>query len=141
MPSAGGGIAAFSTPTVVHFCAALLVAAILSAPWQVLWTAGLLLGLCGLGGVTYVVIVIRRTRRQTDYHPVLEDWLWHTVFPLVSYTALVVAAMVLLGNPAPALFVIAAGTVLLLFIGIHNAWDNVTYIALEFSQPENKSQD
>jgi hypothetical protein len=136
-----GSIAAFGTPTVVHFCAALLVAAILSAPWQVLWNAGLLLGLSGLGGVTYVVIVLRRARHQTDYKPVLEDWLWHTVFPLVSYTGLVVAAIVLPGNPAPALFVIAAVTVLLLFIGIHNAWDTVTYVAVELSQPENKSQD
>src|SRR5213082_2405110 len=125
--SPSGGIAAFSTPNVVHFCAALLVAAILSAPWQALWNAGLLLGLCGLWGVSYVVIVLRRARRQTDYHPVLEDWLWHMVFPLVSYTALVVAAIVLLGNPALALFVIAAVALLLLFIGIHNAWDTVTY--------------
>jgi hypothetical protein len=136
-----GTIGAFSTPTVVHFCAALLVAAILSAPWQALWNAGLLLGLCGLGGVTYVVIVIRRARRQTDYTPVLEDWLWHAVFPLVSYIALVLAAILLPGNPVPALFVIAAATVLLLFIGIHNAWDTVTYLAVEYSQPENKSQD
>ncbi len=134
-------VAAFGTPTVVHFCAALLVAAILSAPWQVLWHAALLLGLCGLGGVTYVVVVLRRARHQTDYQPVLEDWLWHTVLPLVSYTALVVAAMVLPSNPVPALFVIGAVTLLLLFIGIHNAWDTVTYIAIEFSQPENKSQD
>src|SRR5437762_4327534 len=44
-----GSIAAFGTPTVVHFCAALLVAAILSAPWPALWNAGLLLGLCGFG--------------------------------------------------------------------------------------------
>ncbi len=140
-PRASEAFAAFSTPTVVHFCAALLVAALLSAPWQVLWNADLLLGLSGLGGVIYVVIIVRRARRQTSYQPVLEDWLWHTVFPLVSYTALVVAAMVLPGNPAPALFVIGAATVLLLFIGIHNAWDTVTYIALERSQPENKSQD
>ena len=56
--SASGVIAAFSTPTIVHFCTALLIAAILSAPWQVLWNAGLLLGLSGLGGVTYVVIVL-----------------------------------------------------------------------------------
>ena len=91
--------------------------------------------------MTYVVIVVRRARHQTDYQPVLEDWLWHTVFPLVSYTALVVAAMVLPGNPAPALFVIGAVTVLLLFIGIHNSWDTVTYIAIDLSQPENKSQD
>ncbi len=133
--------ATFNTPNVVHFGAALLVAAILSAPWQALWNAGLLLGLCGLGGVTYVVIVVRRVRRQTDYQPVLEDWLWHTVLPLVSYTALLVAAIVLPGNPAPALFVTGAVTVLLLFTGIHNAWDNVIYIAVDLSRPENKSQD
>jgi hypothetical protein len=139
--SPSSGIAAFSTPNLVHFGAALLVAAILSAPWQALWTAALLLGLAGLGGATYVIIVLRRARRQTVYQPVLEDWLWHTVLPLVSYTALVVGALLLPDHPAAALFVIAAATVLLLFIGIHNAWDNVTYIATELSQPENKRQD
>jgi hypothetical protein len=134
-------VGAFGTPTVVHFCVALLIAAILSAPWQALWSVDLLLGLCGLGGVIYVVIVLRRARRQTDYQPVLEDWLWHTIFPLVSYTALVVAGIVLPGNPLPALFVIGAVTVLLLFIGIHNAWDSVLYIAIDLSRPENESQD
>ena len=133
--------ATFNTPNVWHFGAALLVAALLSAPWPALWNASLLLGLLGLGGMIYVVIVLRRARRQTDYQPVLEDWLWHMVFPLVSYTALLVAAIVLPGHPAPALFIIAAATVLLLFIGIHNAWDNVTYIALELTQAQDKSQD
>jgi len=141
MRRSSGTLAAFGTPNVVHFGAALLVAAILSAPWQALWYAGLLLGLCGLGGVTYAVIVVRRARRQTDYQPVLEDWLWYTVLPLVSYTALFVAAIVLPGHAVPALFVIGAVTVLLLFIGIHNAWDTVLYIAIDLSQPENKSQD
>ena len=89
----------------------------------------------------YVIIVLQRARRQTSYQPVLEDWLFHTVLPLVSYTALLVAAIVLPGQPAPALFVIAAATVLLLFMGIHNAWDNVTYTAIELSRPQNKSQD
>jgi hypothetical protein len=136
-----GAFEAFTTPNIVHLGAALLLAALLSAPWQVLWQASLLLGLSGLGGVTYVLIVLGRAHRQRDYHPVLEDWLWHMVFPLVSYTALLVAAIVLPGHPAPALFVIAAAILLLLFIGIHNAWDNVTYIALELSQPQDKSQD
>ncbi len=138
--SSNDGIAVFSTPNVVHFCAALLIAAILSAPWQALWNAALLLGLVGLGGMIYVAIVLRRARRQTDYKPVLEDWLWHTIFPLASYTAFVVSAVLLPVHPTPTLFVIAAGTLLLLFIGIHNAWDNVTYIAVELSQPE-KRQD
>ncbi|HLZ58425.1 MAG TPA: hypothetical protein VKR06_15920 [Ktedonosporobacter sp.] len=137
----GDGIATFSTPNVVHFGAALLIAALLSAPWQAPWQASLLLGLLGLGGMTYIVIVVRRARRQTSYQPVLEDWVWHTIFPLVSYTALVVAAIVLPANPVLAPFIIGAATLLLLFIGIHNAWDNVTYLVLEFSQPENQRQD
>ncbi|HEY6407361.1 MAG TPA: hypothetical protein VIY29_07835, partial [Ktedonobacteraceae bacterium] len=45
--SPGEAFAAFNSPNVVHFCIALLVAVILSAPWQALWNAGLLLGLCG----------------------------------------------------------------------------------------------
>jgi hypothetical protein len=136
------GIAVFNTPNVVHFGAALLVAAILCAPWQALWNAALLLGLSGLGGMTYVIIVLWLARhRLADYQLVLSDWLWYTVLPLVSYTALVVAAILLPSHPAPALFVIAAGTVLFLFIGIHNAWDVVTYTAIERSRPQNTSQD
>jgi len=125
----------------VHFCAALGVAATLSAPWQALWPAGLLLGLSGLAGAAYVVIVARRMRRQADYQPVLEDWLWHVVFPLVSYVALVAAALALPSNPAPTLFVVGAATVLFLFIGIHNAWDTVTYIVVERLRREGEGQD
>ena len=134
-------IAAFSAPSVVHFCSALLVAAILCAPWQALWNVGILLGLCGLGGIGYVIIVFRRVGRQAEYSPVLEDWLWHTVFPFVSYSALVVAAIMLFGNLAPALFLTGGATVLLLFIGIHNAWDNVTYLIVEGSRHENQGQE
>jgi hypothetical protein len=136
------GVAVFSTPNVFHFGAALLVAALLTAPWQALWPAGLLLGLAGLVGVTYILIVLWLARhRLGSYQLVLEDWLWYTVLPLVSYTAFVVAAIVLPSQPTPALFVIAAATMLLLFIGIHNAWDLVTYTAFEHSQPQNTSKD
>jgi hypothetical protein len=133
-------LGAFATPTVVHFCIALLIAAIFSVPWQASWNAGLLLGLTGLGGVIYDVIVVQRARRQADYQLVMEDWLWYTIFPLVSYTALIVAAILLPGNPVPALFIIATATLLLLFTGIHNAWDTVTYVAVYLSQPENTNQ-
>ena len=139
--SPSGAVGAFSTPNVVHFGAALLVAATISAPWQVLWNAGLLLGLAGLAGVIYIIIVLQRTRRQKDYQPVLEDWLWHTIFPLVSYSAICVAAILLTIYPEPALFVIAGGTILLLFIGIHNAWDNVTYTVIVLSQSQDTGKE
>lgn len=137
----GDGIAAFGTPTVVHFCTALLIAVTLGAPWPALWQPGLLLGLAGLGGVVYIGIIFRRTRHQTDYKPILEDWLWYVVFPLASYTGLVVGAFLLTFYAASALFGIATVTVLFLFIGIHNAWDTVTYIAVVQSRPDNDRQD
>lgn len=129
--AASDSFGVFNSPNIVHFCAVLLVAATLSAPWPALWMAGLLLGLLGLGGVLYMGIVLRRARRQIHYQPVLEDWLWHTIFPSVSYAALLIAAIWLSRQPTLTSFVIAAGTVALLFIGIHNAWDDVAYIALE----------
>ena len=134
------GIAAFSTPSVVHFCASLAVAAILSAPWHTLWHAAVLVGLTGLGGVAYGLMVAGRFRGVSVYQPVLEDWVWHVAFPLVSYSALVVAAALLPSSPGPAMFVIGAATVLLLFIGIHNAWDTVTYIVVDDAQQQAKDR-
>jgi hypothetical protein len=84
---------------------------------------------------------IVQSQAQSTYTPVLEDWLWYILFPLVSYIVLIVAAMMLPANATPALFVIAAAVVLLLFIVIHNAWDLVLFTAFELLQPENKSQD
>jgi hypothetical protein len=123
-------IDAFGTPTVVHFCSVLLVAAILSAPWSGLSGAATAVGICGVLGVVYGLIIVRRARRTTVYKPVLEDWIWHTVLPLVAYAVFVVAAANLPRHDMPALFAIAASALLLLFIGIHNAWDTVTYVAL-----------
>jgi hypothetical protein len=119
---------AFGTPTIVHFCSVLLVSAILSAPWRALSNVGLALGVCGLAGLVYCVLVVRRAR-QTGYRPVFEDWLWHAVLPLLAYTLLLVAAVALRSYPQRILFLVGATALLLLFIGIHNAWDSVTYVA------------
>ena len=138
------GIGAFGTPNVFHFEMVLLVAALLNAPWSLLWNVDLFLGLCGLGGVAYFLIALRRflrVRRQSHYQPVLEDWLWYICFPLVSYLAMVVAALLLLANAALALFIIAAAALLLVFVGIHNAWDLVVFMAFGFFEQEEKSQD
>ena len=140
-PRSSEAVGAFGTPTVFHFGFALFIAALLSAPWHTLWQVSLLLGLSALAGVAYIIIVIRRALRQNDYQPVLEDWLFHIILPFVSYAAFVISAIVLPGNPLPALFIIAAASLLLLFIGIHNSWDSVTYTITERLQPESEGQD
>jgi hypothetical protein len=126
----GGSASAFGTPTVVHFCSVLFLCAVLSAPWGEAAAPAAALGAAGIAGVVYSVVVVLRARRQTDYAPVLEDWLFHCVFPLISYTAVIGGAVLLARNPASALFVSAAAMIALLFIGIHNAWDAVIYVAL-----------
>jgi hypothetical protein len=125
---------AFATPTMAHFCAVLLVSAILSAPWREVQSAALALSACGVTGVVYGLIVVRRARLQTRYTPVLEDWIWHTALPLAAYVCLSLAATMLSRRPTSMLFVVGSATLLLLFIGIHNAWDAVTYIAIGQSE-------
>jgi hypothetical protein len=135
-PGVGSAVGAFSTPTIVHFCAVLLIAAILSAPWPGRSSAAIALGVCGVAGLAYALLVVRRARRQTIYMPVLEDWIWYNVLPLIAYAALLVAAVLLQRYPAPSLFVMGGTALLLLFVGIHNAWDTVTYIVLRRQRPE-----
>jgi len=119
--------AAFGTPTVVHFSAVLLLSAILRAPWQSIPRLTGLLGLMGLGGVVYAVIVARRMLRQDAYTPVLEDWVFHLAFPFASYVLLAAAPFAAPTHTRGSFFCIGAASLLLLFTGIHNAWDAVSY--------------
>jgi len=119
--------AAFATPTIVHFGAVLLLAAILSAPWHGAAGAATAWGLLGLAGIVYELIVTRRMRSQTAYRPELEDWLFHSLLPIAAYVILGVSAFVARYFLRNVLFCVAGTALLLLFIGIHNAWDAVTY--------------
>jgi hypothetical protein len=123
-------ISAFATPTVVHFSGALVVSAIMSTPWPSPAAAAITLLVCGLIGVGYEARVVVRARRQTAYEPVWEDWLWHVVLPGVAYLALVVAAVLVRRGAAAGFFTVGACALALLLIGIHNAWDTVTYIVV-----------
>jgi hypothetical protein len=118
---------AFSTPSVVHFAVVLLLSAVVSAPWDGIGGAAILWGLVGLSGIVYVVVVARRMRAQTAYKPVFEDWLFHALLPSAAYATLAASAFTARPFPRPALFLVGAAALLLLFVGIHNAWDAVTY--------------
>jgi hypothetical protein len=119
--------AAFATPTVFHFGTVLLLSAILVAPWHGVVTATVLWGLLGLVGIGYEIIVARRMRRQTIYTPEFEDWLFHVLLPFAAYGTLTTSIYAAHTYLRDALFGVGAAALLLLFIGIHNAWDAVTY--------------
>jgi hypothetical protein len=105
----------------------LLLSAALSAPWRGLGGAAVLWGLLGFAGIAYAVIVTRRMRRQTIYQPEFEDWLCHAWLPFIAHATLAASAFAACAHAHEALFGVAAAALLLLFVGIHNAWDAVTY--------------
>ncbi len=135
------GISTFSTPTVLHFGGALLVSAILSAPWRSLTYPAVLLGLAGAYGAAYELLVAYRTKRISTYSADVEDWIWYTVLPFLAYGAILSGALLLLAHPSEALFAFAGGAVALIFVGIHNSWDVVTYITIHFDEPVNADED
>ena len=128
-PSAGSGpaIAAFGTPTVVHFSAVLLMAALLRAPWPTATAAALAWGALGVIGIIYMAITMWRMAGQTFYQAEFEDWLFHAALPLLAYFMVSVSAVISGTYFETALFAVAAAALLLLFVAIHNAWDTVAY--------------
>jgi len=126
---------AFGTPTIVHFSTALLLSALLRAPWQTITPAAALWGLTGFSGVAYVLIVARRMRKQAAYRPDLADWLFFVLLPLGAYAMLATSAFAASSHTREALFGVGASTLFLLFIGIHNAWDSVAYLVANTVNP------
>ena len=131
-PPAGAadGSAAFATPTVVHFSVALFLSAVIRAPWRSMTSIAALWGLVALVGFVYAAIVARRMRTQTTYKPGFEDWSFYAVLPAASYAILGGSALIASSHPREALFGVGAAVLLLLFLGIHNAWDTVSYHVL-----------
>ena len=130
------GISAFSTPTVIHFGAVLLLSGILIAPWPRIAGAFALVTLLGLAGFVHMVRVAALARRLTAYDPDAEDWTWYTVLPFIAYGGVLAGGMTMPLDPPIALWILGAAVMLLIFIGIRNSWDVVTYIALNRAQPD-----
>jgi hypothetical protein len=135
------GADAFATPTIVHFGTVLLLSAILNAPWHGVVAVAFFLGFLGVAGIVYAVIVVWRMRKQTVYAPEFEDWLFHFLLPFAAYATLAGSGFAVLNHSRAASFCIAAAALLLLFVGIHNAWDAVTYHIFSGKHVQGEGQD
>lgn len=128
MEQESNAVTAFSTPSIVNFGAVLMLAAVLVMPWHSITPISIVWGLAGLAGVTYTAITGWRFKNQRAYSPVFEDWFFRVMLPIVGYFVLFDAALVARSHERAALFQVAAVVLLLLFVGIHDAWDNATYL-------------
>ena len=136
----------FGTPTIVHFSTVLLIAAICSIPHQSAMSLGICITVSAAILLAYIVWIIGRARRVTGYRPVLEDWIFHAWLPFGAYAALLVSGLA--AHTSWSLYVIAVAALVLLYVGIHNAWDTAMYISMEKKRagatsppPEGDSED
>jgi uncharacterized membrane protein len=76
---------------------------------------------------------------QAAYRPELEDWLFHFLLPFGAYVLLAISAFAAATHAREALFGVGAAALLLLFSGIHNAWDAVAYhVFVNMRNPESE---
>jgi hypothetical protein len=132
------GMRAFVSPTIVHFGTVLALAAFLSVPRQSMVSLSIGLGAVGVAGLTYSGITGASMHQMgKGYVPVVEDWLWHVIFPIGVYLALLAMAFLIWKEPDAAPYGVAAASTVLLFIGIHNAWDVAVSISLRNQKDSN----
>jgi hypothetical protein len=120
---------AFATPSVVHFGAVLLISALLSMPGHSPFSLAACTGALAAAGLVYYVRVSGRMVRQHEYEPVWEDWLWYMLLPIASYGALLAAAVIVRRSPTLGLYVVAVTALVILIIGMHNAWDTAIWVS------------
>ena len=126
------GLRVFITPTAVHFAAALWLSALMSIPGETAIALQVLLTASGLTGLSYCAPLLPRMRgRSFGYKPFLSDWIWNATLPVAAYMALTAAGLMLPSRLAPSLYMVSGVVLLLLFIGIHNAWDVVVWMTTE----------
>jgi hypothetical protein len=124
------GAALYLTPTVFHFGMVLAISAVAMAPGlSASWTA-LVVGAVALYGVGYTAIVcVRLWKADGKIKPHWSDVWMYGVTPPVVYVLMVGAAALEFVQPRVAPYAVAVLLMAMLFMGIRNAWDLVTWMA------------
>jgi len=119
------GLRGFITPTAVHLGSVLVGSAILTVPTLTSLSLALLLGTGGICGTIYGVAVATRIWHMRLG---LDDRLCYVVLPILAYAAMAAAAVIESWAVTPALDTLAASLVVILIIGMRNAWDMATFM-------------
>ncbi len=135
------GMAGYITPTIVHFGTVLGLSCFISMPHQNVLALSVGFGSTATGLLIYTGAITANMRRfAQDYVPVLEDWIWHVILPILVYGVLLAMALGLWRQPRQSLYGIAAALLLLLFVGIHNSWDVAVSITAQKKKDEEKER-
>ena len=119
------GLRGFITPTAVHLGSVLIGSAILTAPTLTPLALAVLLGAGGIGGGVCGIVVAKRIwKMNLD----LADRACYVVLPIVAYAAIAAAAFVESWAVNWTFDTLAVSLVVILIVGMRNAWDMATFM-------------
>jgi hypothetical protein len=124
-------LAAFLTPTVVHFGAALFACLVVMIPTHSWHSLGAVLAAGGLVGIVHsgrlVIQLVIRHRFNVD----LVDRLFYVLIPAAAYLIALAAAALLFEQSALGGDLMAAALLVLMLAGLRNAWDMMVWIVIK----------
>ena len=118
----------FVAPILVDFASVMIVSALALVPGLRPVYVAVILLVFAVAGLVYAVPVFVRLLRWGDEEPVpvFSDKCFYGIGPVVGYLALLAAAGSIWVSPRRAAIAIGAITLVLLLLGIRNAWDLAT---------------
>ena len=142
-PILAASFSAFMSPTFIHFVYVLVTAAVVLVPTLSETVLGVLLVLAGIGSLGHIARNLPFLRARYRARTIdRSDLVWYSLMPSVGYVLYLDAGIGLLRAAAGgisrghALNALATASVLLLVIGVRNAWDLVVFLVLrELDRP------
>jgi hypothetical protein len=116
----------FFTPIVVFFATVIVLSLLMLMPQTEGAALGVLLAILALAGFLYMIGSGAYKAWRTNELGI-DDLFWYVVLPYVSYLIIGVSAAAIWKSSQIGLYSAAAAILLLLLIGIRNAWDLVVY--------------
>jgi hypothetical protein len=124
---------AFITPIVAFFATVLIVSVVRLAPHLTPAATGAFFALVGVSGLIYIVSTgVHGQWRELQLG--IDDWIWYVGLPLMGYGAILASAFATWEVSSSGSYAAAGAVLLLLIVGIRNAWDVVLVIAKESQQ-------
>ncbi|MBI3677782.1 MAG: hypothetical protein HY243_14330 [Proteobacteria bacterium] len=128
------GARVYITPIIFHFAVVLVVGAISEIPDIPFAVVGMILALIAVTGLSYALLAAKRLFEPGwALPPDVSDKCFYGFFPAIAYLALAGAAAAVWLAPHAAVYAIGATMLVLLLIGIRNAWDLTTALVQQRS--------